>query len=176
MGHFQQRPLELQKTLVLNSQTARCGNRIPLDGTEPIDDDEFLYRRIPVSQNWYDPTVDSRPSPEAFRPTQFDNTGLSLSRNIYKSIEDAARGMVGKKYYIAVLRVGDLRAEGIPMEPRSKPGDPGHAEIPGLTYENRRTDGAVEWKTLFAQKLCLRVEGPFPSEREAACDASIPQI
>jgi hypothetical protein len=145
------------------------------DGTEPIDDDEFLYRRIPVSQNWYDPRVDSRPSPEAFKPTQYDDTGLSLSRSKYKSVEEAARGMEGKKYYVAVLRVGDLRAEGIPVEPRPKPGDPGHAEIPGLTYDNRKTDRAVEWKTLLAQTLCLHVEGPFPSEREAAYKASKPQ-
>ena len=137
---------------------------LPLDGTEPIDDDEFLYRRIPVSQNWYDPQVDSRPSPEAFRPTQFDKTGLSLSRGKYKSIEDAARGMEGKKYYIAILRAGDLRAIGIPVEPRPQPNDPGHAEIPGLTYDNRKTDRALEWKVLLAQQLCLRVEGPFPSE------------
>ncbi len=53
------------------------------DGTEPIDDMEILYRRIPVSQGYYDPKVDSKPSPLAFKPTKSDTTGLSLYRAKY---------------------------------------------------------------------------------------------
>jgi hypothetical protein len=134
-----------------------------LDGTEPIADDELLFRRIPVSQNWYDPAVDSKPSPEAFRPTQVDTTGLSLSRDKYKRIEEVGRAVQGRRFYVAVLRAADLRAEGIPVEPHPIPDDPGHCEIPGLTYGNRKVDQSLEWKTLLARKLCLRVEGPFPS-------------
>jgi len=136
---------------------------MPPDGTEPIADDEILYRRIPVSQGWFNPKVDSHPSPEAFKPTQFHDTGLSLSRSKYKEIEEAARGTQGKQYFVAVLRAGDLRAEGIPVEPKPVAGDPGHAEVPGLTYVDRKTDQSVEWKTLLARKLCLRIEGPFQS-------------
>jgi hypothetical protein len=46
--------------------------------------------------------------------------------------------------------------------PRPIAGNPGHAEIPGLTYRDRKTDQALEWKALLAQQLSLRVEGPFP--------------
>ena len=57
---------------------------------------------------------------------------------------------------------GDLRAQGIAVVPRPLEGDPGHAELPGLTYQDRKSDEALEWKALLAQQLCLRVEGPFP--------------
>lgn len=62
------------------------------DGTDPIADDEVLYRRIPVSQNWFDPQIDSQPSPQAFHPTSRDATGLSLYRAKYTTLEAAARG------------------------------------------------------------------------------------
>jgi hypothetical protein len=35
------------------------------DGTEPVADDELLYRRIPVSKGWYD---EKGLSAEAFGP------------------------------------------------------------------------------------------------------------
>jgi hypothetical protein len=133
------------------------------DGSEPITDDELLYRRIPVSQNWYDRAIDEKPSPLAFRPTQFDTTGLSLSRSKYKTIEEAARGAQGKQFFVGVVRCGDLRAVGIEVKPDPKVDDPGHCEIRGLTYATRKTDLSVEWQTLLARELCLRVEGPFQS-------------
>jgi len=132
------------------------------DGTEPVADDELLFRRVPVSQGWYDPQIAPHPSPEAFKPTRNDVTGLSVYRAKYKSVAEAARGREGRRYYVAVLRAGDLRARGIDVVPRPRDGDPGHAELPGLTYENRYTDEALEWKNLLSRQLCLRVEGPFP--------------
>ena len=131
------------------------------DGTEPIADDELLYRRIPVSQGYYDPANDPRPSPLAFKPTRNDTTGLSAHRAKYATIEQAARGRPGKSYYVAVLRAGDMRAVGIDVLPRSLEDDPGHAEIPGLTFENRKSMPYYEWQTLLAEQICLRVEGPF---------------
>ena len=50
------------------------------DGWEPVADHEILYRRIPANSGFYDPRVDPKPSPLAFRPTQLDTTGLSLAR------------------------------------------------------------------------------------------------
>ena len=132
------------------------------DESAPIDDDEILYRRIPAALNLYDPNAEPRLLPDAFRPNQNDTTGLSVYRARYRAIEDVARGREGKKYYVAVLRAGDLRAQGIAVVPRPLEGDPGHAELPGLTYQDRKSDEALEWKALLAQQLCLRVEGPFP--------------
>ena len=42
-------------------------------------------------------------------------------------------------------------------------GSPGHAEISGLRYENRKSKQAIEWRFRLAHQLCLRVEGPFRS-------------
>lgn len=68
----------------------------------------------------------------------------------------------GKQYYVAVLCAGDLRAEGLDVVPRPEANAPGHAEVPGLTYDNRRTDTAEEAQQLLARKLCLKILGPLP--------------
>ena len=136
--------------------------------TEPIADEELLYRRVPASTHWYDPATGVL-KPEAFAPHRTEDfTGLSVSRAKYKSIEEAARGRPGKSYYVAVLRVGDLRQKGITVVPRPEVPDGydlGHAELPDLNSGNRKTDRTLELQRLFTQ-VCLRVEGPFsPSEQ-----------
>jgi hypothetical protein len=132
------------------------------DGTEPIGDDELLYRRVPL--HFFDENNDPKLSPQAFRPHQNDTTGLSVSRAMYKSAEQVAQNPRGKRYYVAVLRAGDLRTHGISVAPDPKPPDDlGHAELPDLTYDHRKDKAAEEWSILLAEKLCLRVEGPFPA-------------
>ncbi len=138
------------------------------NGTEPVSDDELLYRRIPVSQGWYNKDQAPSPlSPEAFGPQRYDDTGLSVSRAKYKTVEDAARGREGKSYYVAVLRAGDLRSHGIQVVPRPREDDPGHAELPDMTHGSRHSNEVVQWKVILAHKLCLRVEGPFSPNRSA---------
>ena len=133
-----------------------------LDGSEPVADEELIYRRIPVSQHWYDPTADSHPLFQAFRPRTDDVTGLSVVRGEpYNSAEQAAQGPSKSGYYVAVLRVGDLRAHAIEVLPRPVAGMSGHAEIPNLTAANRDSDEAKRIMELLAERLCLRVEGPF---------------
>ena len=66
----------------------------PLDGSEPIADDELIYRRIPVSQNWYDAKADPKPLQQTFRPRAEDITGLSDVRGEpYNTPEQAAQGL-----------------------------------------------------------------------------------
>jgi hypothetical protein len=130
------------------------------DGTEPIADDELLYRRIPKSVSWYSDSAGL--SPQAFAPhAKNDITGLSISRAKYKSIEAAAKGRPGKSYHVAVLRAGDLRQRGIQVVPRPLPEDPGHAELPDLNSVNRKTDETLERQRLLALELCLQVEDPL---------------
>lgn len=128
------------------------------DGTEPVGDDELLYRRVPVSTGWY---KEGQLSPEAFDPREGELTGISVYRDKYKSVQDAAKGKGTRGYYVAILRAGVLRGHGIEVVPRPKPDDPGHAELPELTCHNRRSPETLERKSLLAD-LCLRVEGPFP--------------
>jgi hypothetical protein len=128
--------------------------------TESIADDEELYRRIPVTTNWYDPELDAPPSYRAFRPTKYDHSGLSLSRASFTTPnEEAGRGP-GRMYFIAVLRAGDVRAHGMEVVAKPEPENPGHAELPGLTYDSRRQTEEIQ--VLLAEQLCLRVEGPYP--------------
>jgi len=61
------------------------------DGTEPVANDELLYRRIPVSKGWYD---QGEVSPEAFHPRKNETGGISLFRNKYKPIQDPSHQMI----------------------------------------------------------------------------------
>lgn len=126
-------------------------------GTERVEDDELLYRRIPVSTDWY---KNEDLSAEAFNPRENETTGISLYRAKYKSIEAAAKGKSKKGYYIAVLRTRELRSNGFRVEPRPREDDPGHVELPDLTCDNRESDEALERKSRLT-KLCERVDGPF---------------
>jgi len=130
------------------------------DGTEPIEDNELLYRRIPSV--YFNRENDPHPSPMAFRPRKYDKTGLSFYREKHSSPAEVASSGAGERYYVAVLRAGDLRAHGIEVVPMPVPGNPGHAELPDLRYENRKEKTQEGWQRLLAEKLCLRVEGPFP--------------
>lgn len=57
---------------------------------DPVEDDELLYRRIPVANNWYS---ENSLSPQAYGPHKDrDQTGLSLFRARFVSIETVARG------------------------------------------------------------------------------------
>lgn len=132
-----------------------------LTGIEPVQDDELLYRRIPGSTNWYDPNRTPPLEAEAFRPNRNDETGISLARAKYKTIQQAALGRAGKEYCIAVLRAGDIRSAGLEVTAQPLPDDPSHAEIISLTYDNRQSKQAIEWRTTLAEQLCLRIEGPF---------------
>jgi hypothetical protein len=128
------------------------------DIRDPISDAELLYRRVPESTKWY---LNGRLDRRAFNPREDDTTGISVSRAGYKTIEEAARGQAGRRYFVAVLCAGDLRRSGLELRPDPLPDDPGHAEITSLTYANRKSTLARQQMSLLAGPLCLRVEGPF---------------
>lgn len=126
-----------------------------------IADSEELYRRINITQNWYDPSLEAPPSRRAFRPNRKrDPTGLSLFRAKYVSPEQLCQNRRDDRYYVVVVRAGDLRDHGLSVVPVPVEEMPGHAEIPELNSENRKT--TEDKQLLIAQKLCLRVLGPFP--------------
>jgi hypothetical protein len=135
---------------------------LPAD-IERVDDDEFIYRRIPMQPAYYDPHFDSTPSPLAFKPIKNDTTGVSVSRALFKTPAEVARNERGKRYYVAKLRVGDLRRRGIRVEAKPiRPHDLGHAEITSLTWDTRKTQQAEEFMVQLAHELVLEVLGPLP--------------
>lgn len=132
-------------------------------GNEPIDDEEILYRRIPVSMGWY--SEDTGLSPEAFEPRNDETTGISVYRAKYKTLEAAAKGLSKKGYFVAEFRVGDLRAAGMDIVSRPLPNDPGHAELPSLRCDNRESIEALNHKSLLTS-LPLSIQGPFVTPRK----------
>ena len=130
------------------------------NGHEPIDDDELLYRRVPMS--WYSVVTGLHSS--AFGPNRVhDSTGISLSRAKYKTAEQAAvsPSRPDKSYYVAVLRAGDVRQAGMNIVPRPTAGNPSHCECTDLRADNYRDTETLERQARLVE-LCLRVEGPFP--------------
>ena len=133
------------------------------DGTEPITDDEILYRRIPTRPDYYNPDTSDRPSPLAFRPRDDDTTGLSVFRAKYVTPTGLAENDRGKRYFIGFLRASVMRSFGMDVVPDPiPPTNLGHAEIPDLTSETKRTKRGKELMVALAERVCYRIEGPFP--------------
>lgn len=100
----------------------------------PLHPDEIVYRRIPFD---YYPRPKQEPFPMivAFRPTENDITGLSLSREKHKTIEKVAKGWPGKRYHVARMLVRDLNEIGLTVIADDLENNPSHAVIPELRRE-----------------------------------------
>ncbi len=107
-----------------------------MDEQDPVDDSEFVYRRIPRA--YYDATLAIPVQREAFRPTENDTTGLSVFRAQFAHPLDTLATVdpaKAKDYYVARLSVRDLRKLGLTVAPNPlADGPPGHAIIPELKW------------------------------------------
>ena len=134
----------------------------------PIDDDEILFRRIPVSMGWY---ANGLLSGEAFEPRPDEYSGISVYRKRFRSLEEVAQGKSKHGYYVVSLRVSSLRYVGIHAEPRPQVDDSwddAHAELPQQNAGNRKTNEAEELKSRLAEiGQLLPVEGPFYSNPDS---------
>jgi len=137
-----------------------------------IGDDEFLYRKVPVSEGWYD-SDQKELKPKALNPRPDDTRGISLDRAQssshpeFRSVEQAAKGRSPAGYYVAIFNVGDLRSHGFTVKADPLEENPGHALLENLTYENRKGSQSREKMVQLAHQLVVRVEGPFHVE---ACE------
>ena len=129
---------------------------------EPIEDDEILYRRVPVSMKWVTP---DGVKPEAFQATHRDTTGISVSRARFRTVEETAKGSSKGGYYVLALRAGALRDAGIVVVPRPIDESPGHSEVTSLAYQEPEPNVAMAQRKLLADELVLNIYGPFPSQR-----------
>src|SRR6266851_9584789 len=102
-----------------------------MDEHEPVDETEFVYRRI--HPNFYNPTLRVAVLPEAFRPSRSDTAGLSVLRARFAQPQDTLANRDPAKvsgYYVARLSVKDLRNLGLTVKPEPAVGGPaGHAVI-----------------------------------------------
>lgn len=129
---------------------------------EPIEDDEILFRRVPLKL--YDRKAEPPVHRDSFRPREYDKTALSLYRAKFQTAEDVGRTGTAKGYYVAHLRAGSIRRERMNVIPKPLESSPGHCEVEELNYANRRTDLSEERQLALAEKLCEKVEGPFYKE------------
>ena len=127
-----------------NSLIEAAADLVPLrplavaDGTEPIADDELLYRRVPVSTGWC--FSEGKPLGSSVHRAQLhDPTGLSVSRDKYCSSQQAARGRAGKSYYLAVLRASESQAKGMRLYHASAARRSGARRVAGLEF--RKSQG-----------------------------------
>ena len=107
-----------------------------MDERDPVDDGEYVYRRIP--RIFYDASLALPIQREAFRPTDKDTTGLSIFRAPFAQPLDALANVdpaKAKDYYVARLSVRGLRKLGLSVTPDAlAAGPPGHAVIPELSW------------------------------------------
>jgi hypothetical protein len=135
----------------------------------PVQDDEFLYRKVAVSRNLVNAEngeVDSN----AFKPDrERDTDGTSMDRAHstaypeFRTPQQAGTGPSRSGYYVVSHRVRDLRARGIDVIARPTPENPGHVVLPGLRADNRKTNDAVEIMDFLARNV-VQIFGPFNYE------------
>jgi hypothetical protein len=108
-----------------------------MDEHEPIQDDEFVYRRI--HRNFYDANIPTCIRREAFRPSYNDDTGLSVFRAAFVQPADTLANIEASKqndYYVVRIAMQDLHRLGLTVVPEPDPdGPPGHAVIPELSWQ-----------------------------------------
>ena len=113
-----------------------------MDEQEPIQDDEFVYRRI--HRNFYDASIPTCIRREAFRPSHNDDTGLSVFRAAFVQPADTLANIDASKqndYYVSRIAVQDLHRLGLTVVPEPDPdGPPGHATIPELSWQAYQAD------------------------------------
>ena len=107
------------------------------DVAPPIDPEEFLLRRIPITGGYFDPKKSPPVQPGAFRPNAGDTDGISIYRErLLSASELVARSKRPPgTTKVARLLAKDLLALGVTLEPKQEEDDlPGHVVIPEVNY------------------------------------------
>jgi hypothetical protein len=131
---------------------------------QPVDDQEYVYRRIP--QRFCNPDLPVPIPALAFRPNQNDTTGISVFRARFVQPAEILAGVDADRrnsYYIARLLVQDLRGLGVTVIPEPvAQGPAGHSVIPELSWKayqvNKRGLREIQLKLakLASQAIVLR--------------------
>lgn len=123
-----------------------------MDEHDPVDDGEFVYRRI--HRNQFDGTAEISVQFPAFRPNQNDMDGVSLFRARFLQPADTLAHInesKAKDYYVARIAVRDLRNLGLTLKPDPIPGGPaGHVIVPELNWPAYHTNTQT-WKPIIVE-------------------------
>ena len=121
------------------------------DQHSDITRDEEVLRRVLKDKKYghYDPDLDQPIARNAFRPVENDKDGLSFYRIEYTSPSKVAQGRIPNGYVVAQIKVADIHAMGLTINPKphtgieGDTGPDGHCIIPELTYKNRKDEAMV---------------------------------
>jgi hypothetical protein len=124
-----------------------------MDETDPVADDEQVYRRIHIQYFRSDSAISVQRG--AFHPTEADDTGISIYRASFVSPGELIPADKATLYYVARLPVRELRNLGLSVVAEPMPdGPPGHALIPELArasyVANKR-----QWAPILVQLAAL---------------------
>ena len=108
--------------------------RIVVTENDAVQDDELVLRRVLNQADIIDLSLPKPVQRIAFRPTDQDDTGISIFRSLFATPDEVAnRGTNPKGYYIVELPVNELMAIGLEVVPDPRDDQPkGHSLIPKL--------------------------------------------
>jgi hypothetical protein len=101
----------------------------------PIDPDEPILRRIPVTPGFYDRAKAPPVQAGAFRPNPNDNDGISFYRERELPVSELVRrtNKPARSFTIVRLTAGDLLNLGLTLQPKQEDEDwPGHLVVPEI--------------------------------------------
>ena len=112
--------------------------------TDYIRPDEWVLRKFPAAQQYYNEASAKPVLRTAFEPNQNDRRGIWVFRERYHTAEDVV-SMVGKgkPCYVVRIKVRDIENSGMTVVSDPTSVGKGHALIPETNYEEREHD----WKT-----------------------------
>lgn len=115
---------------------------VGVDEHEPVDDSEYLLRRIHKKDVQVAATI--RFPRGSFVPNRHDTNGLSFYRERFISPANLAdAGAKRGEYFVVRIAAAAMRALGLTLSPSPDPAQPpGHVLVPELRLERYRTDKA----------------------------------
>lgn len=133
-----------------------------LDGTEPIERDEVLYRRISEKSGYYQPTRSPKFSPRVLHPNNGDGDGISLYRSKYVTPEQVGKaGKQNQVYWVISFLAASFQDQGLSIQPSADEPLPGHVVIPEMRFDRL---ASLKELALSLREKSLEIYGPFTGE------------
>ncbi|MCU7883957.1 MAG: hypothetical protein KZQ82_07115 [Candidatus Thiodiazotropha sp. (ex Lucinoma annulata)] len=112
---------------------------MPLREDDEVIEEEYILRRVPNRDDYFNPRQFLSIDPQAFRSNSSDVDGISVSREMF--IEPSQLSLICRKppYIVVRLLVRDILNIGLTVIPAPTPegqcASPGHALIPELKLD-----------------------------------------
>lgn len=135
-----------------------------------VDNNEYVYRRVPNNECYFNPALNLPVSPQAFRPRsksrknpsdKGDHNGISVYREVKVSPRRVAEeGKSQKGYYVVKIRVREFSSLGLEIVPdEDNDALPGHCVVPKINccYDQLNADQTKEIQLELAKAASANV-------------------